>query len=102
MNNIKKMIPYLTILMLTFYMLPLLIKDTGTAMLILLIVMPIVSFTISLFYGIKEKFNVIFTIAAMLLFIPTVFIYYNSSAFIYVIIYGFISLVANFIGSKLK
>lgn len=97
-KNLRKMIPYLIIDILSFYLLPLLIIDTGSGMFILLIVIPIICFIISLIYGMKNSFNLIYPLIVMLLFVPTIFIFYNSSATIYIWAYGAISLTGNFIG----
>jgi len=38
----------------------------------------------------------------MALFIPTIFIFYNESAAVYVLIYGLIAAIGNFLGSLFK
>ena len=38
----------------------------------------------------------------MLIFIPSIFIFYNESAMIYVFAYGLVSLVGNLIGDKIS
>lgn len=95
------MLPYLLIIIFAFYILPLLIKDTGSGILILLIGIPIICFIVSFIYGIKNSFNWLFSIFIMMLFVPSIFIYYNESATIYVLVYGVISIIAQFIGSLL-
>lgn len=90
------------IIIFTFYILPLLIKDTGSGMLILLIGIPIICFIVSFIYGIKNSFNWLFSIFIMMLFVPSIFIYYNESASVYIIIYGVISIIAQFIGNMLR
>lgn len=102
MDTIKKMLPYLFVILLTFYILPLFIKDTGSGMFMLLIVIPLICGIVSVIYGKKEKFSVAYSIIVALLFIPTIFIYFNDSAAIYITIYGLICIAFNFIGSKLK
>ena len=47
------MISYLLVTALSFYLLPLFIQDTGTGMMILLVVMPLICFVNSVFYGLK-------------------------------------------------
>ncbi|MFU0799522.1 MAG: Exosortase [Xylanivirga thermophila] len=98
MDKIGKMLPYLLICAMAFYMLPLLGKDTGSFMLILLIAIPIICFIVSLFYGIKNGLNLIFVLIVGVIFIPTIFIYYNSSAWIYTIEYAIVALAGNMIG----
>lgn len=102
MDDINRMLPYLLIILLAFYTLPFLIIDTGSGMSILLFIFPVICFLVSIIYGIKEKFNFFYSILVAILFIPTIFIYYNDSAFVYCIIYGIISLISNYIGSMLK
>ena len=94
----KKMLAYWLIIIFAFYILPLLIKDTGTGMLILLIGIPVICFTISLIYARKNSFDWIFSIFIVLAFIPSIFIYYNESAGIYTLVYGILSIIGQFIG----
>lgn len=102
MEKIRRMLPYLLIIIFAFYILPLLIKDTGSGMLILLIGIPIICFIVSFIYGIKNSFNWLYSILIMMLFVPSIFIYYNESATIYVLAYGVISIIAQFIGNMLR
>ncbi len=98
MEKFKKMFLYLLICAAAFYVLPLLGKDTGSFMLILLMLIPLICFIASLFYGVKNGFNFIFSLIVGVLFIPTIFLYYNSSAWVYILAYTVISMVGNLIG----
>ena len=100
MEKIKKMLPYLLINIGMFYLLPTLMIDTGSAMIILLILMPLGCFLTSLAYGVKNSFSWLYPIFVMLVFIPSIFIFYNESAFVYVFAYGVISLVESFLGAS--
>lgn len=80
-NKLIKLIPYALVLAVDFYLLPFLIRDTGIAMLMMLCVIPLIAFMCS-----------------VLLFFPTIFIFYNESALIYVVIYGIVTFVGNVIG----
>lgn len=91
-KTLSKMVPYLTVLAADFYILPCLIRDTGTAMLLMLFVMPLISFACAAAYGFRLGFDGVFPVMAMLLFAPTVFIHYNPSAWPYIIAYGVIAL----------
>ena len=93
-----KKLPYLIVNTLAFYLAPLIITDTGSAMLVVLIFLPLVGLTSSIIYGWKHSFSILYPVLVALLFIPTIFIYYNSSASIYILIYGLISLGGNLIG----
>lgn len=101
MSKTKKMLPYLLVCVLAFYITPLIGKDTGGFMFLLLIVVPIICIVVSIFYGIKNEFKLLqllFPLFVGILFIPAVYIFYNESAWIYPIIYPVISLVGNGIG----
>ncbi|HBI71561.1 MAG TPA: hypothetical protein DDY59_00010 [Lachnospiraceae bacterium] len=57
--------------------LPIAIRDTGSAMAVMLMFIPVI---------------------IALLFFPTIFIFYNSTAWVYIIAYGVIAAIGNFIG----
>lgn len=97
-NKLIKLIPYALVLAVDFYLLPFLIRDTGIAMLMMLCVIPLIAFMCSVIYGVRQGFNLIMPITAVLLFFPTIFIFYNESALIYVVIYGIVTLAGNAIG----
>lgn len=97
-KKLKALIPYVIVLAADFYLLPCLINDTGIAMLMMLCVIPFIAFICSLTYGVRHGLNFLLPIIAVIIFIPTIFIYYNESAWIYVIIYGIITLAGNGLG----
>lgn len=88
---------YAIVFAMAFYLLPLLIVDTGIGMLVLLLVIPLLIFICSVVYGVQQGFDFLFTIAVIILFAPTMF-YYNMSAWVYMIAYALISLAGNGIG----
>ena len=98
MKNMKDMLPYLGIIVIDFYLLPMVIKDTGSAMLMLLIVVPSICFLCSLIYGFKKSFRILYPALVACLFIPSIFIFYNLSAWIYTIAYGIIAFIGSVIG----
>ena len=102
MKKIREMSVYLIVITLAFYVLPAFINDTGTSIFFLLILTPCICFLTSLIYGIRHSLNLIFILLIMALFIPTIFIFYNESASVYVLIYGLIAAIGNFLGSLLK
>lgn len=102
MIKIKKLLPYLVVNLITFYILPILIRDTGTGMLILIIIIPLITFMTSLLYGLKNSFGWLYPLFVMAIFLPSIFIYYNESALIYTWIYGGLSLLGSFIGSRIQ
>lgn len=93
-----KMLPYLIILGLDFYLLPFLMRNTGAAMLIMLCIMPLLAFVTALVYGVRQGFNFWLPLAALLLFVPTIFIHYNASAWVYAPVYAVIVLLGNALG----
>jgi hypothetical protein len=100
--NVKKkllaLIPFAVALVINFYALPLLIRDTGTAIFILIMLIPLITFICALIYGVRHGFNLIFPIIVAILFAPTIFIFYNTSAWVYIITYAIVALVGNGIG----
>ena len=102
MKKIREMSVYLIVITLAFYVLPAFINDTGTGIFFLIILTPIICFVTSIIYGIRHSFNLIFLLLIMILFIPTIFIFYNESAAIYVLIYGIIATIGNLLGSLIK
>ena len=75
------------------------IINTSMAMLILLVVTPLLTFLIVLYYGLKQGFSLWLILLTGLLFVPTIFIFYNDSALIYVLLYTGVDLIGNGIGS---
>ena len=96
--NIKSLVIYSVALAAAFYILPTLIKDTGAGILMLLVVIPLIAFICALVYGIKQGFDLLLPIISAVLFTPTLFIYYNESAWVYIVAYAVITLVGNVIG----
>lgn len=98
MKEIKKSIPYLIVIIIAFYLLPNLIKDTGSGILMLLVVMPLTCLLTGFVFGRRNSFKWYFPVLVGILFIPSIFIYYNESALIYAPVYGVLSLVGVIIG----
>lgn len=98
---IKKYTVYIVIAMM-YYFIPLyLVKDTGSGIFLLLIVIPVIVFLISLVFAKKNGFRWYFSVIIGLLWFPNVFIL-NDSASSYIIIYGVISLMGQLIGNLLR
>lgn len=102
MNRIKKLLPYLMVNVICFYLLTLLVKDTGSAMFILLFAIPVITFVNAIMCGRKNSFDLLYPLLVMVIFVPYVIMYMNESATIYIFIYGAISLMGYFVGSRLK
>lgn len=97
-KKLLALIPFAVALVINFYALPLLIRDTGTAIFILIMLIPLITFICALIYGVRHGFNLIFPIIVAILFAPTIFIFYNDSAWVYIIAYAIVALVGNGIG----
>ena len=102
MDKIKKNWIYYLIIFIAFYLVPILIKDTGSGMFILLIVIPLITLIISIIYGLRNTFDFFYPVLIAILFIPTLFIYYNTSAWVYVIAYSMIALIGELLGKTLQ
>ncbi len=101
--KLKKMLPYLIVNILSFYLLPLLMRDTGSAMLILLFILPIIVAITSSIYGYESnKIDLIYSLLIAILFIPTIFVYMNITAWVYTIGYFIVSILFNFIGKSIN
>ena len=85
-----------------FYLIPILIIDTGSGIFILLIVIPLMTLITSIIYGLRNTFDFIYPLIVAILFFPTLFIYYNSSAWVYVIAYSMIALIGELLGKTLQ
>ncbi len=97
----QKSIPYFLTDILVFYALPLLGGSTGAFMLILLVLTPAVCLVTALLFALKNGWKWWFAPAACILFIPCVFLYYNSSAWVYCPIFFLASLIGGLIGGAI-
>lgn len=102
MDKIKKNWVYYFIIFITFYLIPILIQDTGSGMFILLIVIPLIILITSIIYGLRNVFDFIYPLILAILFIPTLFIYYNASAWTYILVYSMIAVIGELLGKTLQ
>lgn len=98
----KSCLPYILVLAAAYYLLPLLMVDTGSAMFILLLCLPAIVFINSFLFGRRHCFKWQMIVFAIILFIPTVFIYFNSAAAFYGVYYGAVSAAGCFAGEFLN
>lgn len=98
MKVFKGMIPFLAGILAAFYLLPFCMRDTGGAILVLLLAMPILCLAISFAYGRKRGFHPLYPLTVSLCFLPSIRIFYNESALIYVAVYGALALLGSFLG----
>ncbi|MGI6030780.1 MAG: hypothetical protein ACOX7F_04670 [Eubacteriales bacterium] len=80
------------------YVLPLLMQDTGSAMVLMLLAMPVTCLVCGGYLGWKRGFHLWYGLAVMVLFLPTIWIYYNSSAWVYGPAYGLLTLLGSGVG----
>ena len=86
------LLPYGIALGIIFYLLPLLMRDTGSAIFLMLCVMPLAALVTGVVCGLRMG------MLALLLFVPTLFLFYNLTAWVYPIAYGGVVLLGNGIG----
>ena len=85
-----------------YYLIPVfLIQDTGSAMFLLLIGIPVIVFVASMLFSVKAGYYWYFPIVIGLLWIPNLFLL-NDSAAIYILMYSVVSLIGQFIGLLFK
>ena len=102
MKKYIKEIIALALQLLIFYLLPLFMDAYNPAGMVLL--MLLLTFILSIIIGviINNKFKFIYPMIIALLFIPTVFIYYNESALIHSIWYLVVSYIGIGLGILIK
>jgi len=89
----KKLIPFLIVFLIIFYVLPLIIKTSF----ILLAISPILILITALIYGAKFGFNILLAVFCAILFIPTLFTT-GLISFVYLIVFFVVSLFGNLLG----
>lgn len=82
MDKLKKNILFYILLFVDFYVIPWFIKDTGSAMIVMLMIIPLICFITSIFYGIRNGFDFWYILIVAIMFTPSIFMFYNSSAWI--------------------
>lgn len=98
MKTKKNMFACWIILGLIYNLLPAFIRDTGSGMFLLLLVLPAATLSISVFYGLRQDSILLFPCISGFLFVPAVFLYMNTSALFYVLLYGAVSFAGYGIG----
>ena len=101
MEKLKKNMFFYLLLLIDFYIIPWFIRDTGSAMIVILVIIPLICLMISVFYGIRNGFNFWSILSVAIIYIPSIFIFYNASAWVYIVAYAVIALLGNLIGSPL-
>lgn len=101
MNKYIKEIIILVIQLLVFYILPIFSGQNGGMGLILLILLATLLLSIIITIISKNKIKYLYSIIISILFIPSIFIYYNESALIHSLWYLIISFIGLLIGTIL-
>ena len=101
MDKLKKNMVFYLLLLIDFYIVPCFIKNTGSAMIVMLVIIPLICLITSVFYGIRNGFNFWYILIVAIMFAPSIFIFYNSSAWVYVVGYAVIALLGNLIALPL-
>jgi len=96
------LIVYALVIAADFFLLPLLIRDTGSAMAIMLGVTPVIVLITSALCGAWAGFDWRLTPITAALFVPAIFRYYNESAWVYSLAYAAVALGANALGAWMK
>lgn len=73
MKKISEMPPYLLVNVLIFYLLPIVIINTGFAMFVMLVGIPALCFATAVVYGVKKHFQRIYPVLVAILFVPSRF-----------------------------
>ena len=102
MAGLKKNIIFYILLFIDFYIIPRFIKDTGSAVIVTLMIIPLICLIISVFYGIRNGFDFGYILIVAIMFAPSIFMFYNSSAWVYVVVYTVIALLGNLIALPLR
>ncbi len=97
MKKITAMLPYLILDCLVFYLSLFVITDTGSGMLLLLVIVPLLIFIISLFYGKNCGFNLLYPILLAVLLLPI--LGKNTSLGIYIVLFPLDALLGTGMGA---
>lgn len=102
MKRYLKEIIILIIQLIIYYLFPLTAGPTDVMGMIIILIMSV--FILSIIIGAlsKEKFKYLYPIIVAILFIPSIFIYYNESALIHALWYLIISCIGLLIGVIFK
>lgn len=99
MKKYLKEIIILLIQLFMFYIFPLFAGPTDAMGMVLLILLATLFLSLTITIISKEKIKYLYPIVAAIIFIPSVFIYYNESALIHSLWYFVSSLIGTFIGA---
>jgi len=99
MNRFIKELIVLTIQLFMFYIFPLFAGPTDAMGMTILIILSTLLLSIIIGSISKEKIKYLYPIVITILFIPSIFIYYNESAMIHSVWYFVVSIIGLIIGT---
>lgn len=103
-----RILPYLTTLLLSYYLFPMIVIylpnriNLGLFLLPILIVNPLTVLLTNFGYAVKYGWNIILPFLTAVTFLPAIYIYYNDSALPYLVMYLILALIAVVIGGLVK
>lgn len=100
--QIKPHLPYVLLMAVNLWILPAVIRDTGTAMVMMLAGLPLITLIIAAFHAWKAGLAIVFALVTGILFIPAIFLYFNESTWIYAPAYAVIALIGGVVGKSLR
>ena len=100
-NYIKESIIFI-LQFLTFYIFPLFAKPIGAMGMVFVIIMLTFVLSLSIGYLSDKKIKFLYPMATAIIFVPTIYIYYNESATVYSVFYLVISIIGLVIGTVSK
>ncbi len=100
--RIKFHLPYVFLMAVNFWILPAGIRNTGLAMVMMLVGLPLITLIIAVFHAWKAGSATVFAVVTGILFIPAIFLYFNESAWVYAPAYAVIALIGGIIGKGLS
>lgn len=98
----KAMYSFLFVMLITFYVLPIIIQNVVIGILVLWFINPIISFVCSYVYGKCVSFHMLIPIVIGVMFAISTFIFYNDSALVYTVFYCLFSVLGMFIGAYVR
>ena len=95
---LKKLLPYIGVTALAFYLLPLAGRDTGSFILILLVLIPLICLFTAVVFAFRHGLVWWYFLLIGGMFLPSIPLYYNSSAVFYACFFGVIALLGSLAG----
>ena len=94
------MLLWLAVMLVNFYVLPLLMNSTGAVILLMLVVIPAVCLVASVWYGRCCGFEIWLPLLTAMLWLPTLWLYYNVTAWVYAPGYALPALLGCWLGGR--